>query len=160
MKRPITIDFFEKGANVNSSFCKLLRQYSPYLLNDPRINYYCLLLLKFFTPALADWFLTGVTASLIKSPGLPSVFCDLNNAIVWISSTRPLTSKSSRPSINPSMTVTKAPIIIGITVTFLFYSYFSFLARSRNSSFFLFSFNITLWSTETAKSTSRQILFF
>ena len=36
MKRPITIDFLEKRATVNSiSYCHLLRQYSPSLLNDP-----------------------------------------------------------------------------------------------------------------------------
>ena len=34
-ERPITIDFFEKSAMVNRGFyCQLLRQYSPYLLND------------------------------------------------------------------------------------------------------------------------------
>ena len=38
MKGPITIDFFEKGASVNSaSYCQLLRQNSPYLLNDLHI---------------------------------------------------------------------------------------------------------------------------
>ena len=35
MKGPITIDFFEKDATVNSaSTYQLLRQNSPYLLND------------------------------------------------------------------------------------------------------------------------------
>ena len=35
MKEPITIDFREKAATVNStSYCQLLRQNSPYLLND------------------------------------------------------------------------------------------------------------------------------
>ena len=35
---PITIDFLEKGATVNNiSYCQLLRQNSPYLLNDPCI---------------------------------------------------------------------------------------------------------------------------
>ena len=38
MKGPITIDFFEKGAAVNStSYSALFRQNPPYLLNDPRI---------------------------------------------------------------------------------------------------------------------------
>ena len=41
IKEAITIDFFEKGAAVNSaSYCQLLKQNSPYLLNDPRINPY------------------------------------------------------------------------------------------------------------------------
>ena len=35
MKGPIAIDFLEKGAPVNSTFfCQLLRQNSPYLMND------------------------------------------------------------------------------------------------------------------------------
>ena len=36
MKRTITIDFFEKGATINSaSYFQLFRNISPYLLNDP-----------------------------------------------------------------------------------------------------------------------------
>ena len=39
IKEPITIDFFEKGSIINStSNCQLLRQNSPYSLNDPCIN--------------------------------------------------------------------------------------------------------------------------
>ena len=38
-KGPITIDFPEKGATVNSaSYCQIFQQYSPYLLNDPQIS--------------------------------------------------------------------------------------------------------------------------
>ena len=38
MERPIAIDFLEKGATVNSvSDCQLLKENSPYLLNDPHI---------------------------------------------------------------------------------------------------------------------------
>ena len=37
-KRPTTIDFLEKTETVNTaSHYQLLRQYSPYLLNDPHI---------------------------------------------------------------------------------------------------------------------------
>ena len=49
-----------------------------------------------------------------------SVHDDLNNAVVWLVSTRPLISKSSSPFINPLVTVPRAPIRIGITVTFMF----------------------------------------
>ena len=38
--------------------------------------------------------------------------------------------------------------------------FFSSLTRSRYWSFFLFSFNFTLWSAETANSTIWQVLFF
>ena len=41
-------------------------------------------------------------------------------------STRPLTSKSSSPFNNPLETVPKAPITIGIIVTFMFNSFFQF----------------------------------
>ena len=47
-----------------------------------------------------------------------------------------------------------------ITVTFMFYSLFSSLARSRYLSLFSLSFNFTLWSAETAKLAIRQGLFF
>ena len=37
-KRPITVDFLEKGATVNSaSYCQLLGENSPYLLNGSYI---------------------------------------------------------------------------------------------------------------------------
>ena len=40
MKGPIISDFLEKGTTVNSAFvCLLLRQHSPYLLNDPSLIY-------------------------------------------------------------------------------------------------------------------------
>ena len=39
-------------------------------------------------------------------------------------------------------------------------SFFISLARSRHLSFILFSFSLTHWSTRTAKSTIRQVLFF
>ena len=75
-------------------------------------------------------------------------------------STRPPTSKSSRPFNNPLVIVTNAPITIGIIVTFMFHSFFNSLARSRYLSFFSLSFRFILWSAGTAKSTVLQILFF
>ena len=84
----------------------------------------------------------------------------LSNAVVWIVSTRPPTSKSSRPFNNPLVTVPNAPITIVTIVTFMFHSFFNSLARSRYLSFFSFSFRIILWSPGTAKSTILQILSF
>ena len=84
----------------------------------------------------------------------------LSNAVVWIVSTRPPTSKSSRPFYNPLVIVPKAPITIGTIVTFMFHSFFNSLARSRYLSFFSHSFRFILWSTGTAKSTIFQILSF
>ena len=59
----------------------------------------------------------------------------LSHAVVWIVSTRPPTSKSSRPFDNPLVIVPNAPIITGTIVTFMFHSFFNSLARSRYLSF-------------------------
>ena len=66
----------------------------------------------------------------------------LSNAVVWIVSTSPPTSKSSRPFNNPFVIVPKAPITIGTIVTFMFHSFFNSLARSRYLSFFSLFFQI------------------
>ena len=83
---------------------------------------------------------TGVweTASLLKSPGLfSSILAVFNNAVVWMVSTLPPTSKSSRPFNNPLVTVPKAPITIAMIITIMFYSFFfNSLARSRYLSLF------------------------
>ena len=88
-----------------------------------------------------------------------SILAVLSNAVVWIVSTRPPTSKSSRPFNNHLVTVPNAPITIGTIVTYSFHSFLNFLARSRYLSFFSLSFRFILWSTGTAKSTILQILF-
>ena len=84
----------------------------------------------------------------------------LSNTVVWIVSTRPPTSKSSRPFNNSLVIVPNAPITIGTIVTFMFHSFFNSLARSSYLSFFSLSFRFILWSAGTAKSTVLQILFF
>ena len=91
---------------------------------------------------------------------LLSILAVFNNAVVWMVSTRPPTSKSSRPFNNHLITEPKAPITIGTIVTFMFHSFFYSLARSRYLSLFSHSFSFTLWSAGTAKSTILQILFF
>ena len=75
-------------------------------------------------------------------------------------SSRSPTSRSSRPFNNPLVTVPKAPITIGIIVTFMFHSFFNSLARSRYLSIFSHSFSFILWSAGTAKSTILQIFYF
>ena len=89
-----------------------------------------------------------------------NILTDLNNAVVWMFFTRPVISNSSSPCTNLLVTVPRAPITIGINITFLFYSLFSSLARSMYLSLFLFSSNFTLWSVGSAKSTILQVLFF
>ena len=53
---------------------------------------------------------------------LLSILTDLNNAVVWMLSWRPLISESSSPCTNTLVTAPSAPIKIGITVTFMFHS--------------------------------------
>ena len=91
---------------------------------------------------------------------LLSILAVFSNAVVWMVSTRPPTSKSSRPFNNPLVTVPKAPITIGIIVNFMFHSFFNSLARSRYLSLILDSFSFILLSARTAKSTTLQIFFF
>ena len=92
---------------------------------------------------------------------LLSILADLDNAIVWKLSTRPLISKSSSPFTNPLVTVRRATITIDITVTFMFHSHLNSLARSRHFFFFFsLSCNFTQWSAGTAKSTIWQVLVF
>ena len=91
---------------------------------------------------------------------LLSILAILSNAVVWMVSTRPPTSKSSSPFSNPLVTVPNAPITIGIIVTWVFHWFFNSLARSTYLSFFSHSFSYILWSAGTAKSTILQVLFF
>ena len=117
--------------------------------------------LEFFTSVLADGFRWSLSDS--KSPQVSetrlSILAVLINAVVWIVSTRPSTSKSSRPFNNPLVTVPNALITVGTIVTFMFHSFFNSLTRSRYLSFFSHSFRFILWSAGTAKSTILQILF-
>ena len=91
---------------------------------------------------------------------LLSILYDVNNAVVWMVSSRPLISKSSSPFTNPLVTVSSATITFGITVTFMFHSLFSSLASSWYVSLFLLSFSFTLRLAGTVKSTLWQFLFF
>ena len=54
------------------------------------------------------------------SKTLLSVLVDVNNIIIWMISFCPLISKSPSLIIYPLVTITRAPITIGITVTFMF----------------------------------------
>ena len=123
-----------------------------------RCNYfYCFTLWELFTSALADGFHWSLSAaSLHDSPQYSSRF---NHAVVWMVSTRPLISRSPRSCIKTLGTVPSTLTTIGITLTFIFHSFFSSLARSRHLSFFSLSFSFILWSAWTAMSTTRQVLF-
>ena len=115
-----------------------------------------LLFWEFFTSANADGFSLDFEWQQV-SWTLLIILADLNNAVVLMVSTHPLISKSSSSCTNLFVTVLSPPVTIGITVTFMFHSFFSFLARYL--SLFLLSFSFTMWPARTAKSTIWQILF-
>ena len=77
-----------------------------------------------------------ISSSLLKSPGLVSG----SNAVVWIVSTRPPTSKSSRPFNNPLIIV---PNHNWHNRYFHVPQLFNSLARSRY--LFFFSLSFRLW---------------
>ena len=78
---------------------------------------------------------------------LLSILAALNNAVIWMVSTCPPTSKASSPFNNPSVTVPIAPITIGMIVTFMFHSFFEV--------FILFTFNqfysVVSWDSKVHK---------
>ena len=122
------------------SLCFIFIQWSRLLL-------LLLLSLLFYTfesfshlcePMVSHWSLSN-SKSLQVSRTLPSILTDLNNAVVLTVSTRPVIPKSSRPFINPLVTVLRPPITIGITVTFMFHSFFQFPSKVQVLNF-LFAF--------------------
>ena len=71
---------------------------------------------------------------------LLSILSVFNNAVVWMVSTRPPTSKSPRPFNNPLVTVPKAPITIGTIVTFMLHSFFFQFSSKVEVLILLFTF--------------------
>ena len=105
-----------------------------------------------------DWRLSDSKSPQVSRTFL-SILAVFNNAVVWMVSTRPQTYKSSRPFNNPLVTVPKAPITIGIIVTFMFHSFFNSLARSMYLYLFSHSFRFIIWLAGTAKSIILQVFF-
>ena len=60
---------------------------------------------------------------------LLSILAVFSNAVVWMVSTWPPTSKSSRPFNNPLVTEPKTPITTGIILTFVFHSFFQLSSK-------------------------------
>ena len=95
-----------------------------------------------------------------KSPQTSrTILADLSKAAVCIFSIRPPISNSSSPLSKHSETVPSVPFTTGIAVNLKFLSFLSSLERSKYLSPSL-SLIFTLWSAETAKSTSSLLFFF
>ena len=92
-----------------------------FIPKDPCVYCSYFSLLRGFHISVNWWLFTGVSWTLL------SILSDLNNAVVWMASTRPLISKSSRPCTKLLVTVPSAPITIDITVIFMFYMFFLIL---------------------------------
>ena len=60
---------------------------------------------------------------------LLSILAVLNNAVIWVVSTRSPTTKTSSPFNNPLVTVPKTPITIVIIVAFMFHIFFQFSCK-------------------------------
>ena len=60
-----------------------------------------------------------------------SNLADLSSVVFWMVYSHPLISKSSSPFIKLLVSEPRAPITIGINVTFMFHRFFNSLARSR-----------------------------
>ena len=104
--------------------------------------------LEFFTSVMVfHWRVSDSKSPQVSRTRL-RILAILSNAVIWIVSTRPPTSKSSRPFNNPFVIVPNTPITIGTIVTFMFHSFFNSLARSRYLSFFSLSFRFILWSSK------------
>ena len=89
-----------------------------------------------------------------------SILANFNCTVVWIVSVLPLRFSSPTLFSRPLGTVPTAPTTIGITITFMFHSFSSSLARSRYLSIFSPSFTFTLLSAGITKSTRWQGPFF
>ena len=87
---------------------------------------------------------------------LLSILADLNNAVVWMDSTCSLISIASSPCTSPLVTVPSTPITTGISVTFMFHSFFSVLWQGLGIylSFAFYPFY------PVAKSIIREVHFF
>ena len=83
---------------------------------------------------------------------LLSILVVYNNVVVWMVSTRPPTSKSSRHFNNPLVTMPKAPITIGIIVTFMFHRFFNSLARLMYYYYYYYFTPFKSWSLRDSKS--------
>ena len=82
----------------------------------------------------------------------------LNNAVVWMVSTLPPTSKFSSPFNSHLVTVPNAPIIIGIIVAFMFHSFF-FIPKQGLDTYPSFHFLSLLFCGQPGPQ-SRQFCMF
>ena len=91
-----------------------------------------------------------------------SILANLNNIVVWMVPICPPISNSSSPLSKPWGSVWSVPITIGITVTFMFHSFFMSLVRFKFLSLFLlfFIFIVVCWDSKVHYTTGSPFFFF
>ena len=90
---------------------------------------------------------------------LLSIMADLNKAVLWMVSTSPLISKSSSLITNPLVTVPRTSVTVGITVIFMPYSFFSYMARPKYLPFFSLFFRVYSMVSQDHKVNNSASLF-
>ena len=103
-----------------------------------------------FKSALADGFHLRLSDSKFPqvSRTLLSILADLNNAVLWIVSTRPLIFKSSNPFFNPLVTVPRATLAIGQKHHFHILGFLQFHSKDK---VFILLFNFFLFYTGVSR---------
>ena len=92
---------------------------------------------------------------------LLSILAVFINVVVLMVSPRPPTSKSSKPFNNPLVTVPNSPIIIGMIVIFMFYSFLQFSCKVMVLSLFFTFFQFhSVVSRDSKVDSFADFLFF
>ena len=107
----------------------MLNTFNNFFSSQEKCRYYLLISFSHQRKLMVFHWRLSDSKSPQVSKTLLSILAIFNNAVVWMVSTRSPTSKSSRPFNNPLVTMPKAPITIGIIVTFMFHSFFQFTSK-------------------------------
>ena len=84
---------------------------------------------------------------------LLKILANLGTTVIWMVSALLPTTSFPTPLTNLSWTVPSVPVVIDITVTFIFNKTFSSVVRSKYLSVFSFSLIFTMWLTGSSKFT-------
>ena len=115
-------------------FCATIKRDSVSLLGFSLLNHIQIIMLlpetfsHQFLLMVFHWSLIDCKSFQV-SKTLLRILADLDNAVVWMISICPPTSNSFSPFINSLVSVPRAPITIGINVTFMFHSFFQFPSK-------------------------------
>ena len=117
--------------------------------------------LRVFNTTISRWSLSDSKCRQVVRNFL-SILANLNNAVVWMVSSRPLISKSISPCANPLATVLRAPTLTDITISFIFHRFFQFPSKVEILYFSFRFLSILLWGQPRQQSPlfSKFSIFF